>query len=105
VKAVHLDLKPFACSFTGCGMRFAHKHVRDNHEKTGNHVYTPVSFLCLDESKLFCVHLGRHPFPTWIENDIHAWICNCFGFRGTLKSQMSNFNPGLGAGGRESAQL
>ncbi|XP_062153779.1 transcription factor IIIA-like [Alnus glutinosa] len=43
-KAVHLDLKPFACSFSGCGMRFAHKHVRDNHEKTGNHVYTPGDF-------------------------------------------------------------
>ncbi|KAE8125553.1 hypothetical protein FH972_020344 [Carpinus fangiana] len=49
VKAVHLDLKPFACSFTGCGMRFAHKHVRDNHEKTGNHVYTPGDFEESDE--------------------------------------------------------
>ncbi|XP_059452561.1 transcription factor IIIA [Corylus avellana] len=48
-KAVHLDLKPFACSFTGCGMRFAHKHVRDNHEKTGNHVYTPGDFEESDE--------------------------------------------------------
>jgi hypothetical protein len=53
-------------------MRFAHKHVKDNHEKTRNHVCTPVSFLCLDESKLFCVHLDRHHFPTWIENDNHA---------------------------------
>nr|XP_023885924.1 transcription factor IIIA-like isoform X3 [Quercus suber] len=40
IKAVHLELKPFACSFSGCGMRFAHKHVRDKHEKTGCHVHT-----------------------------------------------------------------
>lgn len=39
VKAVHLKLKPFICSIAGCGMRFAFKHVRDNHEKTSRHVY------------------------------------------------------------------
>ncbi|XP_021749253.1 transcription factor IIIA-like [Chenopodium quinoa] len=39
VKAVHLKLRPFICSFTGCGMRFAFKHVRDNHEKSTRHVY------------------------------------------------------------------
>uniref|UniRef100_A0A2N9HDA1 C2H2-type domain-containing protein n=1 Tax=Fagus sylvatica TaxID=28930 RepID=A0A2N9HDA1_FAGSY len=49
IKAVHLDLKPFACSFSGCGMRFAHKHVRDKHEKTGCHVYTPGDFEESDE--------------------------------------------------------
>ncbi|KAG7983298.1 hypothetical protein I3843_04G098800 [Carya illinoinensis] len=49
MKAVHLELKPFACSFSGCGMRFAHKHVRDNHEKTGNHVYTLGDFEESDE--------------------------------------------------------
>lgn len=50
VKAVHLKLRPFVCSIPGCGMRFAFKHVRDNHEKAGCHVYVhvilvPVSFI------------------------------------------------------------
>ncbi|KAL2895728.1 Transcription factor IIIA [Bienertia sinuspersici] len=39
VKAVHMELRPFICSIPGCGMSFAFKHVRDNHEKTGRHVY------------------------------------------------------------------
>ncbi|KNA24853.1 hypothetical protein SOVF_011670 [Spinacia oleracea] len=39
VKAVHLQLRPFICSIPGCGMKFAFKHVRDNHEKTGRHVH------------------------------------------------------------------
>ena len=43
VKVVHLGRKPFACCFPGCGMRFGYKHVRDNHEKSGQHVYTDVS--------------------------------------------------------------
>ncbi|KAJ4846249.1 hypothetical protein Tsubulata_046790 [Turnera subulata] len=49
VKAVHLELKPFACCFTGCGMRFSYKHVKDKHEKSGCHVYTPGDFLESDE--------------------------------------------------------
>ncbi|KAM0969553.1 hypothetical protein TB2_017425 [Malus domestica] len=49
VKAVHLEDKPFACSFSGCGMRFAYKHVRDNHEKTGRHVYAYGDFVEADE--------------------------------------------------------
>lgn len=44
-KVVHLGQKPFACCFPGCGMRFGYKHVRDNHEKSGHHVYTNVSHL------------------------------------------------------------
>ncbi|KAF5741837.1 zinc finger family protein [Tripterygium wilfordii] len=44
VKAVHHKIKPFACSFPDCGMRFSYKHVRDNHEKTSLHVYTPGDF-------------------------------------------------------------
>ncbi|KAF5942640.1 hypothetical protein HYC85_020282 [Camellia sinensis] len=36
-KAVHLELRRFACSITGCGMRFTFKHVRDKHEKSGCH--------------------------------------------------------------------
>lgn len=43
VKAVHLQEKPFVCRFDSCGMRFSFKRVRDNHEKSGRHVYTLVS--------------------------------------------------------------
>ncbi|CAL9027885.1 unnamed protein product [Prunus brigantina] len=49
VKAVHLEHKPFVCSFSGCGMRFAYKHVRDKHEKTGRHVYAYGDFEEADE--------------------------------------------------------
>nr|GMC84232.1 transcription factor IIIA-like isoform X1 [Ipomoea batatas] len=49
VKACHLELKPFACSISGCGMRFSFKHVRDNHEKSGCHLYTQGDFEESDE--------------------------------------------------------
>ncbi|XP_038725024.1 transcription factor IIIA-like isoform X2 [Tripterygium wilfordii] len=49
VKAVHFEVKPFTCSFPDCGMRFSFKHVRDNHEKNGLHVYTPGDFEESDE--------------------------------------------------------
>nr|XP_043624064.1 transcription factor IIIA-like [Erigeron canadensis] len=52
VKAAHLQEKPFECSFSGCGMRFSFKHVRDNHEKSGRHVYTQGDFLKGDEQFL-----------------------------------------------------
>uniref|UniRef100_A0A7N0US59 C2H2-type domain-containing protein n=2 Tax=Kalanchoe fedtschenkoi TaxID=63787 RepID=A0A7N0US59_KALFE len=45
VKAVHLNIKRFACGYADCGMKFAYKHVRDNHEKTSHHVYTQGDFL------------------------------------------------------------
>ncbi|KAI5671781.1 hypothetical protein M9H77_12145 [Catharanthus roseus] len=49
VKAVHLELKPFLCSFPGCGMKFAFKHVRDHHEKSARHIYTHGDFEASDE--------------------------------------------------------
>ncbi|CAH8257898.1 unnamed protein product [Arabidopsis lyrata] len=49
VKAVHEDLRPFVCGFPGCGMRFAYKHVRNNHENSGCHVYTCGDFVETDE--------------------------------------------------------
>lgn len=49
VKAVHFEEKPFVCGFPGCGMRFSYKHVRDNHEKTGSHVYSMGDFEEADE--------------------------------------------------------
>lgn len=44
IKAVHWELKPFVCGMPGCNKRFTYKHARDNHEKSGCHIYTPVSF-------------------------------------------------------------
>ncbi|XP_051149465.1 transcription factor IIIA-like [Andrographis paniculata] len=49
VKAVHFELVPFICHVTGCGMRFAFKHARDRHEKSGIHVFTPGDFQESDE--------------------------------------------------------
>lgn len=49
IKAVHMELKPFKCSIPSCHMKFAFKHVRDNHEKSGCHVYTPGDFVESDE--------------------------------------------------------
>lgn len=49
IKASHQSIKPFVCSFSGCGMRFSFKHVRDNHEKSGFHVYTEGDFEESDE--------------------------------------------------------
>lgn len=49
IKAVHLELKPFICGMPGCHKRFAFKHVRDNHEKSGCHIYTPGDFEESDE--------------------------------------------------------
>ncbi|CAG7903611.1 unnamed protein product, partial [Brassica rapa] len=49
LKAVHEDIRPFVCGFPGCGMRFAYKHVRNNHENSGSHVYTCGDFVEADE--------------------------------------------------------
>ncbi|KAI3843293.1 hypothetical protein MKW98_025980 [Papaver atlanticum] len=49
VKSVHLELRPFACQFPGCGQRFAFKHVRDNHEKSGCYIYVHGDFEEADE--------------------------------------------------------
>lgn len=53
IKAVHFEHKPFACSVPGCDMRFPFKHVRDNHEKSGCHLYTHVSYLTVTASHVF----------------------------------------------------
>ncbi|KAF9624426.1 hypothetical protein IFM89_011434 [Coptis chinensis] len=49
IKAVHLELRPYTCRFTRCGKKFPFKHVRDNHEKTGEHVYIQGDFEEADE--------------------------------------------------------
>lgn len=49
IKAVHLELKPFACKFPECGKTFSFKHVRDHHERSACHVYTYGDFVESDE--------------------------------------------------------
>ncbi|CAH2066853.1 unnamed protein product [Thlaspi arvense] len=49
VKAVHEDIRPFVCGFPGCGMSFAYKHVRNNHENSNSHIYTCGDFIEADE--------------------------------------------------------
>ncbi|XP_061945073.1 transcription factor IIIA-like [Populus nigra] len=65
VKAVHLEHRPFLCGFPGCDMRFSYKHVRDNHEKSGLHVYTPGDFVESDRQFRSKPRGGRkRKFPT-----------------------------------------
>ncbi|KAF9661601.1 hypothetical protein SADUNF_Sadunf19G0085800 [Salix dunnii] len=65
VKAVHLEQRPYVCGFPGCGMRFSYKHVRDKHEKSGLHVYTPGDFMESDQQFRSRPRGGRkRKFPT-----------------------------------------
>ncbi|KAF6161679.1 hypothetical protein GIB67_033172 [Kingdonia uniflora] len=64
-KAVHLEDRPFACRMPGCAKRFPYKHVRDNHEKTGSHVYIDGDFVESDELFRSRPRGGRkRKFPT-----------------------------------------
>ena len=70
LKAVHEDIRPFVCGFPGCGMRFAYKHVRNNHENSGSHVYTCVSSVCI----LFWLQtlkrlVSERKFEWWFQGD------------------------------------
>lgn len=59
VMAVHEDSRPFACSFSGCGERFAYRHVRDNHEKSSIHSCCHGDFEEEDEEFHFGERGGR----------------------------------------------
>ncbi|GJZ68127.1 transcription factor IIIA [Tanacetum coccineum] len=96
IKSVHLQEKPFICSFSDCGMRFSYKHVRDNHEKSGRHVYTLGDFVESDKQfhskprggvkrKLpdtIRILMTKKTFPPSKNEDIHgydyvSWFTNC----------------------------
>ncbi|XP_008805822.2 transcription factor IIIA-like [Phoenix dactylifera] len=51
IKAIHQELRPFACRIPGCGKRFPYRHVRDKHEKSGVHVYVQGDFIEADEQR------------------------------------------------------
>lgn len=49
IKAMHQELRQFGCRISGCDKKFAYKHVRDNHEKSGAHVQVLGDFVEADE--------------------------------------------------------
>ncbi|KAL2653392.1 hypothetical protein R1flu_021520 [Riccia fluitans] len=44
IEAFHHKLKPFVCSYDGCGKRFAYKNVLERHELSAVHVHTGTDF-------------------------------------------------------------
>ncbi|KAL8195464.1 hypothetical protein R6Q57_025867 [Mikania cordata] len=69
IKAAHFQEKPFVCSVSGCGMRFSFKHVKDNHEKSGKHVYTMGDFVEADDEFVSRPRGGvKRRLPALIEN-------------------------------------
>ncbi|KAJ7548852.1 hypothetical protein O6H91_07G030400 [Diphasiastrum complanatum] len=59
IKAVHLQVKPYSCSFENCGKRFAFKNVRDNHEKTAAHLPWLGDFISEEKKLLLKPKGGR----------------------------------------------
>ncbi|TXG51818.1 hypothetical protein EZV62_020987 [Acer yangbiense] len=75
VKAVHHEIKPFSCRHVGCGMRFAYKHVRDKHEKSGCHVYATGDFIESDEQFRSRPRGGRKRKCPTVEMLIRQRVC------------------------------
>ncbi|KAJ6849257.1 transcription factor IIIA-like isoform X1 [Iris pallida] len=67
VKAVHQELRPFSCRIAGCEKRFPYKHVRDNHEQSGIHVYVRGDFVEADEQWQSRNRGGRKRKPVTVE--------------------------------------
>ncbi|KAF3788709.1 TFTranscription factor [Nymphaea thermarum] len=59
IRAVHLQQQAFACRVSGCGARFAYKHVREGHEKTHFRTCTHEDFVEADEHYLSKARGGR----------------------------------------------
>ncbi|KAJ4978832.1 hypothetical protein NE237_009612 [Protea cynaroides] len=49
IKSAHLAVRPFSCRIHGCDKKFPYRHVRDNHEKSGIHIYVQGDFVESDE--------------------------------------------------------
>ncbi|KAJ6843262.1 transcription factor IIIA isoform X1 [Iris pallida] len=67
VRAVHQELRPFSCRIAGCEKSFPYKHVRDNHEKSGVHVYVQGDFVETDEQWQSRPRGGRKRKPVTVE--------------------------------------
>lgn len=76
-----MSLKPYACTYAGCEMRFAYKAVRDKHEQCSRHVkpvlVSSVIYLCHDTSLFLasCLDLFGHGFKQ-AHYDFHASVIN-----------------------------
>ncbi|THU62906.1 hypothetical protein C4D60_Mb01t10090 [Musa balbisiana] len=57
IKAVHQKLQPFACQFSGCGKKFPYRHVRDNHQNSGVHVFVQFGSIPVGKETSPCCFL------------------------------------------------
>lgn len=84
MKVVHLEQKPFSCSFSGCGMRFGYRHVRDNHERSGHHVYINVSLALIEFLSFLIKENSLYSSTPDVQRDYFKELCYSE-IRGILK--------------------